>query len=67
MSYNGTGGGGIYGQVITQNMRDLVASAIDDTTTGNSNVIFNCANAKGFNLLPPNFNVIAGSYREQHD
>jgi len=65
--YNGTGTGGIYGQVISQNVRDVVASAVDDTSTGNSKVIFNCAYAKGFNMIPPGFNMIAGSYRELHD
>jgi len=44
-----------------------VASAVDDTSTGNSKVIFNCAYAKGFNMIPPGFNMIAGSYRELHD
>ena len=66
-SYNGTGAGGLWGQVISQNIRDAASTSVDTSTSGNSQVIFNCQYAKGFNMIPPGFTVVPGSYRERSD
>jgi hypothetical protein len=66
-SYNGTGNGGLWGQVISQNIRDAASTSVDTSTSGNSQVIFNCQYAKGFDMIPPGFTVIPGSYRERAD
>jgi Tfp pilus assembly protein PilX len=66
-SYNGTGAGGLYGQVITNNMRDTSSTSVDSSTTGNSRVVFNCSYAKAFNMIPFTFSMIPGSYRELTD
>jgi cytoskeletal protein CcmA (bactofilin family) len=67
--YNGTGTGEIQGLAISQNIRDVTATAIsssDALTDGNSRITFNCANLKhpkayvGYALVP-------GSYRELSD
>jgi Tfp pilus assembly protein PilX len=66
-SYNGTGSGGIWGQAISQNVRDAASTSVDTSTSGNSQVIFNCQYAKGFDMIPPGFTVVPGSYRERAD
>jgi hypothetical protein len=66
-SYNGTGTGGIWGQAISQNIRDAASTSVDTSTSGNSQVIFNCRYAKGFDMIPPGFTVVPGSYRERAD
>ena len=67
--YNGTGTGEIQGLAISQNIRDVTATAIsssDALADGNSRITFNCANLKqpkayvGYRLVP-------GSYREVSD
>jgi len=66
-SYNGTGNGGLWGQVISQNIRDTTSTSVDTNTSGNSQVIFNCQYAKGFDMIPPGFTVVPGTYRERTD
>jgi hypothetical protein len=66
-SYAGTGNGGLFGQVISQNIRDTLSTSVDTNTSGNSKVIFNCQYAKGFDMIPPGFTVVPGSYRERQD
>jgi hypothetical protein len=68
--YNGTGAGQIEGLAVSQNIRDVSATAIsssDTITDGQSKVKFNCEYTKlpkqgfiGFTLVP-------GSYRELSD
>jgi cytoskeletal protein CcmA (bactofilin family) len=67
--YNGTGTGQIVGLAVSQNIRDVTASAIsgDSTTTGQSKIKFNCAN-----LTPPpqtaiGYTLVPGTYRELSD
>jgi hypothetical protein len=66
-TYNGTGTGGIEGQVITNNLRDTSSTSVDSATTGNSQIVFNCTYAKAFNMIPFTFSMIPGSYRELAD
>jgi hypothetical protein len=67
--YNGTGTGQIVGLAVSQNIRDVTASAIsgDAETTGQSKIKFNCAN-----LTPPpqaaiGYTLVPGTYRELSD
>lgn len=66
-TYNGTGGGGISGLVVSQNIRDTSATTIDTSTSGNSNIAFNCRFASSSNFLNHGFNLVSGTYREQSD
>ena len=67
LTYNGTGTGAINGLAISQNIRDTSATSIDSDTTGNSRVNFNCQYASTALNLPPGFQLVPGSYREQGD
>ena len=63
-TYNGTGGGGISGLAISQNIRDTSATSIDTSTSGNSTITFNCANASALNFVNHGFQLRQGTYRE---
>jgi hypothetical protein len=68
ISYTGTGTGRIAGQMISANVRDTVATVVDTSTGGNSKITYNCAYARGGDgLVPPNFMVKPGTYREVAD
>ena len=73
LTYNGTGTGEINGLAISQNIRDVSATAIstvidpDATTVGNSRVKFNCANTRNWAFIPQNFRLLPGTYREVSD
>ncbi|HUF93038.1 MAG TPA: hypothetical protein VMR23_11715, partial [Candidatus Limnocylindria bacterium] len=69
MTYNGTGTGSINGLVVSQNIRDVTATSISDdsSTTGNSRINFNCANARNTQFVPQGFFMQAGTYRELAD
>jgi hypothetical protein len=73
LTYNGTGTGEINGLAISQNIRDVTATAIstvidpDATTVGNSRVKFNCANTRNWAFIPQNFRLVPGTYREVSD
>jgi hypothetical protein len=70
LTYNGTGTGEISGLVISQNVRNTTATSISDTdttTSGNSRIKLNCANARGAGRAPRTFALIPGTYRETSD
>jgi hypothetical protein len=73
LTYNGTGTGGINGLAVSQNIRDVTATAIstsdpdDSTTVGNSKVTFNCQNIRSPQFIPQNFKLKAGTWRELSD
>ncbi len=72
ISYTGTGTGGIYGQLISANIKDTIATVVDTgcdgCTGGNSQIIYNCAYATtGDNTIPQNWAVLPGSYKEVSD
>ena len=73
LTYNGTGTGEINGLAVSQNIRDVTASAIsttfdpDSTTTGNSRVKFNCTYTRRWDFLPRGFSLKPGTYREISD
>lgn len=54
LSYRGTGGGGIFGGVLTGNVVDSVATVVDGDTSGNSKIYYDCAKvANGGGALSP--------------
>jgi hypothetical protein len=70
LTYNGTGTGEISGLVISQNVRNSTATSISDTDTtssGNSRIRLNCANARGAGRAPRTFSLVPGTYREVSD
>jgi hypothetical protein len=68
ISYTGTGTGEIVGQMISQNVRDTVATSIDTNTGGNAAIIYNCAYAKtGGGQIPQSWFLKAGTYKEVAD
>jgi Tfp pilus assembly protein PilX len=68
ISYAGTGTGFISGQMISQNVRDTVATVVDTNTIGNSSVTYNCSDSRtGGGVLSPNFLLRPGSYKEVAD
>ncbi|HYT82152.1 MAG TPA: hypothetical protein VEK86_01785 [Gemmatimonadales bacterium] len=73
LTYNGTGTGEINGLAVSQNIRDVTATAIstapdpDSTTIGNSRVKFNCQNTRRWDFIPQNFTLKPGTYREVSD
>jgi hypothetical protein len=67
LSYHGTGGGGIAGLAISQNIRDASATSIDTSTSGNSNITFSCQYASAANFVSHGFHLVPGSYREQSE
>ena len=68
ISYAGTGTGFISGQMISQNVRDTVATVVDTNTIGNSSITYNCNDSRtGGGVLSPNFLMRPGSYREVSD
>lgn len=66
-NYSGTGTGSISGLVISQNIRDTIASSVDSTTVGNSAITFNCADAQGAGYLSQGWFLKTGSYKEVSD
>ena len=68
ISYAGTGTGFISGQMISQNVRDTIATVVDTNTIGNSSIIYNCNDSRtGGGVLSPNFMMRPGSYKELAD
>jgi Tfp pilus assembly protein PilX len=72
LTYNGTGTGQILGLAVSQNVRDTTMTSIssnddDSSTTGNSRIRFNCANAASPGGPPIGFLLEPGSYRECSD
>lgn len=68
--YNGTGTGEIVGLAISQNIRDVSATAISSTDAladGNSRVKFNCANLNPPPRAAMGFTLVPGTYRELSD
>lgn len=66
-NYTGTGTGGINGLVISQNIRDTVASSVDTTAGGNSQITFNCMDAQGDGYFPQGWFLQTGTYKEVSD
>ena len=65
ISYRGTGNGSIYGAVVSTNIIDTIATAVDTDTLGNANIQYDCAAiANGGGYIPQGYYVAPGSWRE---
>lgn len=63
ITYRGTGGGMIAGAVVSQNVRDTVATSIDSSTAGNASIMYDCNLLKtGGGIVPQTW--FATGYRE---
>ena len=68
LSYTGTGTGEIAGVVVSQNVRDTVATTVDANTGGNASIVYNCAAARtGGGQIPQGWFVKPGTYRDVSD
>ena len=65
VSYHGVGAGGVWGAVMSRNIRDLSSTSIDSDLLGNALINYDCQYAKtGGNTLPNTWSFEAGTYRE---
>ncbi|HEV8437775.1 MAG TPA: pilus assembly PilX N-terminal domain-containing protein [Methylomirabilota bacterium] len=68
ISYHGIGTGGVWGALMSRNIRDLSSTSIDSDLLGNALINYNCAYAKnGGGTIPFIWNINSGSYRELCD
>jgi hypothetical protein len=63
--YHGTGNGGVSGAMVSRNIRDLSSTSIDSDLNGNSNIYYNCQDAKtGGGSVPDVWIIKGGTYKE---
>jgi hypothetical protein len=68
ISYHGVGTGGIYGAMISRNIRDLSSTSIDSDLLGNALVNYNCGFARaGGGQVPDSWTITRDTYRELCD
>ena len=68
ISYHGTGNGGVWGAMMSRNIRDLSSTSIDSDLLGNAAITYNCAYARGGDgALVNRWSVQKGTYREKCD
>jgi hypothetical protein len=66
--YHGVGTGGVWGAMISRNVRDLSSTSIDSDLLGNALINYHCLYAKtGGNTLPNTWTINSGTYRELCD
>jgi hypothetical protein len=66
--YHGVGTGGVWGAMISRNVRDLSSTSIDSDLLGNALINYNCLYAKtGGNTLSNTWTINSGTYRELCD
>src|SRR5262249_7262811 len=68
ISYHGVGTGGVWGAMISRNIRERVATSIHSDLLGNALVNYNCAYAKtGGGKLENKWGIEKGTYKELSD
>lgn len=68
ISYHGVGTGGVYGAMISRNIRDTSSTSIDSDLLGNALINYNCDFAKrGGGQIPDSWTITRGTYRELCD
>ncbi len=68
VTYHGVGTGGVYGAVMSRNIRDLSSTSIDSDLLGNALINYNCAWARnGGGMFPQTWNFEPGTYKEVSD
>jgi hypothetical protein len=65
ISYHGIGTGGVWGAMMSRNIRDLSSTSIDSDLLGQSLINYNCGYIKtGGDKLPKSWSLEAGTYKE---
>ena len=68
ISYHGVGAGGIYGAMVSRNIRDTSSTSIDSDLLGNALINYNCTYAQNGGKPPTNpWTITSGTYREVYD
>ena len=68
IGYHGVGTGGVYGAMISRNIRHQVSTSIDSDLLGNALINYNCAYAKnGGSTITNTWTITSGTYRELCD
>jgi hypothetical protein len=68
ISYHGVGTGGVWGAMMSRNIRDTSSTSIDSDLLGQSLINYNCAYARnGGGALLSKWSVVKGTYREKCD
>jgi hypothetical protein len=64
ISYRGIGGGGIWGAMMSRNIRDTSSTSIDSNTVGNALINYNCVWAENGGGMLKTWLIQSGSYKE---
>ncbi len=67
VTYHGVGTGGVYGAVMSRNIRDLSSTSIDSDLLGNALINYNCAWATTGGGMFQTWNIEPGTYKEVSD
>jgi hypothetical protein len=68
IDYHGVGTGGVWGAMISRNIRDVVQTSIDSDVNGNALVNYNCQYAKtAGGTFSSTWTITSGTYRELCD
>jgi hypothetical protein len=67
VTYHGVGTGGVYGAVMSRNIRDLSSTSIDSDLLGNALINYNCAWARMGGGMFQTWNFEPGTYKEVSD
>src|SRR5262249_29643260 len=67
VSYHGVGTGGVYGAVMSRNIRDLSWTGLDSDLLGNALINYNCAYVRNGGGTPPKWKMEKGTYKECDD
>ena len=68
ISYHGTGTGGVWGAMMSRNIRDFSSTSIDSDLLGNALINYDCAYAKGGGgALVNRWTIQKGTYQEKCD
>ena len=68
IGYHGVGTGGVYGAMISRNIRHQVSTSIDSDLLGNALINYNCAYARnGGSTVTNTWTITSGTYRELCD
>ena len=65
--YHGVGTGGVWGAMISRNIRDLSSTSIDSDLLGNALINYNCAYARNGGGMFQSWAIEPGSYKELSD
>lgn len=67
ISYHGVGTGGVWGAMMSRNIRDFVSTSIDSDLLGNALINYNCAYARNGGGMFQTWAIEPGTYKEVSD